>query len=98
MYLPSGHRKEVRCGFCAETGHRRDSCRHGKALRCNTCKGMGHKAKFCLQYHGNEEVARLILERQDTADDIFTIERQQRPSRREHTTSIENKDIQLEEL
>ena len=44
-----GHHKQsnVRCFFCGESGHVKDTCRHGSKVECHTCGAYGHKAKFC---------------------------------------------------
>ncbi len=40
-------RSDVRCFYCGETGHVKNSCHHGQKVQCHTCKSFGHKAKFC---------------------------------------------------
>ena len=42
-------RGNTQCYFCGESGHVKDSCRHGHRVECNTCGGLGHKAKFCTR-------------------------------------------------
>ncbi len=39
--------RDIRCDYCAESGHIKGSCRHGQQVQCYTCRGWGHKAKFC---------------------------------------------------
>ncbi len=39
--------RQIRCYFCAEPGHTKDSCGHGKPVMCSNCRNTGHKAKFC---------------------------------------------------
>ena len=47
-YQDSGHvTKQIRCWFCAETGHSKDSCWHQRPVRCGTCNRLGHKSKMC---------------------------------------------------
>jgi len=39
---------QIRCFYCAEPGHTRETCGHGRPVKCNSCHRMGHKAKYCF--------------------------------------------------
>ncbi len=43
----AGQQQDIRCDYCPETGHVKDTCRHGRRVRCYSCNKYGHKSKFC---------------------------------------------------
>jgi len=43
----SNNTRPTFCWYCGETGHVKDSCRHGHRVTCYRCGKQGHKRKLC---------------------------------------------------